>query len=164
MEATEPAEAATHNVTTVEQRSDREVVVTRSFDGPARLVFEAWSNPELFRRWWVPKSMGMVLESCEMDVRTGGTYRLGFGGGMDFFGRYLEVTPPNRIVWTNEEGGEEGSVTTVTLTEADGRTTVVVSELFPTKEALEAEGGAADAMHETFAQLDDLLEELATAS
>jgi uncharacterized protein YndB with AHSA1/START domain len=155
--------AAEKRITQVEQTSDREVVVTRSFDAPARLVFEAWSDPELFRRWWVPKSMGMTLHSCEMDVRTGGTYRLGFGNGMDFFGRYIEVTPPTRIVWTNEEG-DDGSVTTVTLTETDGTTLVVVSELFPSKEALEAEGGAADAMHETFGQLDELLVELTSTS
>jgi len=154
----------TKHITHVERPSDREVVVTRSFDAPARLVFEAWSNPELFRRWWVPKSMGMTLESCEMDVRTGGTYRLGFGNGMDFYGRYLDVTPPTRIVWTNDEGGENGSVTTVTLTEADGTTTLVVSELFASKEALDAEGGAADALHETLAQLEELLVELAATA
>src|SRR3954471_24009864 len=123
------------NMTQVERKSDREVVVTRSFDAPARLVFEAWSKPELFTRWWVPKSMGMTLRSCEMDVRTGGTYRLGFGDGMDFFGRYLEVTPPSLIVWTNDEGGENGSTTTVTLTEQDGKTLLVMSELYPSKEA-----------------------------
>ena len=149
------------NITKVERKSDREVVVTRSFDAPARLVFEAWSNPELFKQWWVPRSMGMTLESCEMDVRTGGTYRLGFGDGMDFFGRYIEVTPHSRIVWTNEEG-ENGSVTTVTFEEAAGRTLLVMSELYPSKEALDAAGtGAADAMHETFAQLDELLVTLA---
>ena len=115
------------NVTKVERKSDREVVVTRSFDAPAHVVFEAWSKPELFKRWWVPKSMGMTLRSCEMDVRTGGRYRLGFGDGMDFFGRYLEVTPPSRIVWTNEEGGENGSITTVTLTETDGKTLLAAS-------------------------------------
>jgi len=149
------------NPTTVERRSDRELVVTRTFDGPAHLVFEAWSNPELFKRWWVPESMDMTLESCEMDVRTGGTYRLGFGDGMDFFGRYIEVTPHSRIVWTNEEG-ENGSVTTVTFEEAAGGTLLVMSELYPSKEALDAAGtGAADAMHETFAQLDELLVTLA---
>ena len=153
------------NITMVERKSDREVVVTRTFDAPTRLVFEAWSTPELFTRWWVPKSMGMTLRSYEMDVRTGGGYRLGFGDGMDFFGRYLEVTPPSRIVWTNDEGGENGSVTTVTLTEADGKTLVVMSERFPSKEALDADGGgAADAMHETFEQLDDLLVDLASKS
>ena len=153
------------NITNVERKSDREVVVTRSFNAPARLVFEAWSTPELFKRWWVPKSMGMTLRSCEMDVRTGGTYRLGFGDGMDFFGRYLEVTPPSRIVWTNEEGGQNGSVTTVTLTEADGKTLLVVSELYSSKEALDADGGGAtDAMHETFGQLDALLVEVAATS
>jgi uncharacterized protein YndB with AHSA1/START domain len=143
--------------TTVERRSDREVVVTRTFDAPARLVFEAWSNPALFPRWWVPKSMGMTLHACEMDARTGGTYRLNFGEGMDFFGRYLEVIPPTRIVWTNEEDGENSSVTTVTFEERDGRTLLVMSELYPSKEAFEAAGGAADATHETFDQLDELL-------
>lgn len=154
---------STEHRTKVERRSGREVVVTRTFDAPAAVVFEAWSDPELFRRWWVPKSMGMTLTSCEMDVRTGGRYRLGFEG-MDFFGRYLEVVPPSRIVWTNEEGGADGSVTTVTLTEDDGTTVVVVSELYPSEEALEAEGGgASEAMHETFGQLDELLIELASA-
>ena len=144
--------------TTVQRKSDRELVVTRTFDAPAHLVFEAWSRPELFKQWWVPKSMGMTLRSCEMDVRTGGKYRLNFGDGMDFFGRYIEVTPPSRIVWTNEEGGENSSVTTVTFDEQDGQTLLVMSELYPSKEALDAAGtGAADAMHETFAQLDELL-------
>jgi uncharacterized protein YndB with AHSA1/START domain len=153
------------NSTTVVKRSEREVVVTRSFDAPARLVFEAWSKPELFKRWWVPRSMGMTLRSCEMDVRTGGKYRLSFGDGMDFFGRYLEVTPPSRIVWTNDEGGENGSVTTVTLEEKGGRTLLVMSELYPSKEALDAAGtGAQDALHETFAQLDELIVNLGASA
>jgi uncharacterized protein YndB with AHSA1/START domain len=157
MDARRESEATSHR-TTVARKSDRELVVTRTFDAPARLVFEAWSRPELFKRWWVPKSMGMTLHSCEMDVRTGGKYRLNFGDGMDFFGRYLEVTPHSRIVWTNEEGGEDGSVTTVTLEEKGGKTLLVMSELYPSKEALDAAGtGAADATHETFAQLDELL-------
>ena len=143
--------------TTVERRSDRETVVTRWFDAPARIVFEAWSNPELFRQWWVPRSMGMTLHDCEMDVRTGGGYRLNFGEGMDFYGRYVEVTPPSRIVWTNEEADENSSVTTVTFEEQDGRTMVVVSELYPSKEALDAAGGAEEAMPEVFGQLDELL-------
>src|SRR5499427_4116453 len=158
MDARKSSEAAVKNQTTVERKSDRELVVTRMIDGPARLVFEAWSNPELFKRWWVPRSLGMTLKSCEMDVRTGGKYRLSFGDGMDFFGRYIEVTPPLRIVWTNEEGGENGSVTTVTFEEKGGKTHLVMSELYPSKEALDAAGtGAADATHETFAQLDELL-------
>ena len=150
------------NRTTVERKSDRELVVTRMIDAPPRLVFEAWSKSELFKRWWVPRSLGMTLKSCEMDVRTGGRYRLNFGEGMDFFGRYIEVTPPSRIVWTNEEGGGNGPVTTVTFEDKGGRTLLVLSELYPSKEALDAAGtGAADAMHETFAQLDELLATLA---
>jgi uncharacterized protein YndB with AHSA1/START domain len=158
MDAGKSSAAAAKNRTTVERRSDRELVVTRMFDGPPRLVFEAWSKPELFKRWWVPRSMGMTLRSCEMDVRTGGRYHLNFGEGMDFFGRYIEVVPPSRIVWTNEEGGENGSVTTVTFEDQGGRTLLVMSELYPSKQALDAAGtGAADATHETFAQLDELL-------
>src|ERR1041385_6790354 len=149
--------------TTVQRKSDRELVVTRTFDAPPRLVFEAWSRPELFKKWWVPKSMGMTLRSCEMDVRTGGKYRLNFGDGTDFFGRYIEVTPPSRIVWTNEEGGENGSVTTVTLTEKGGKTLLVMREVYPSKAALHAAGtGAQDATHETFGQLDELLVELSS--
>jgi uncharacterized protein YndB with AHSA1/START domain len=152
--------------TTVQRTSDREVVVTRTFDAPARLVFEAWSRAGLFERWWVPRSMGMTLRSCEMDVRTGGTYRLEFGedpaNTFAFFGRYLEVVPNEKIVWTNEEGGENGSVTTVTLEERDGRTHLVMSELYVSKEALDEAGtGAQDALHETFGQLDEVLAELA---
>ncbi|MBX3387718.1 MAG: SRPBCC domain-containing protein [Phycisphaeraceae bacterium] len=144
--------------TSVERKSDRELVVTRTFNAPASLVFEAWTRPELFKQWWIPKSMGMTLVSCEMDVRTGGKYRLGFGDGMDFFGRYLEVTPHSRLVWTNEESGDAGSVTTVTFEEKAGRTLLVLSDLYPSKEALDAAGtGAADAMGETFQQLDGLL-------
>lgn len=149
------------SATTVERRGDREIVVTRWFDAPARLVFRAWSEAELFRQWWVPRSFGMTLHECEMDVRTGGTYRLNFGEGMDFHGRYLEVDPPSRIVWTNEEGGDAGAVSTVTFEEVDGRTLLVMTEVYPSREALDAEGGATEATHETFAQLDELLTTLA---
>ena len=151
------------NGTTVERGSDREVVVTRTFNGPARIVFEAWTSAELFRQWWVPRSLGMTLRSCAMDVRAGGTYRLEFEpDGMAFFGTYLEVTPPSRLVWTNEEGGEGGPVTTVTFEEKGGKTMLVMHELHSSKEALDASGtGAADALVETFAQLDELLLTLA---
>ena len=151
--------APVKNRTTVERMSDREVVVTRTFNAPARLVFEAWTKPELFRRWWLPQSMGMSLRSLEMDVRVGGKYRLEFEpDGMAFFGTYLEVTPPSRLVWTNEEGGEGGPVTTATFEEKGGKTLLVLHELHASKEALDAAGtGAADAMVETFAQLDELL-------
>src|ERR687884_1136842 len=140
------------NATTVERKSDRELVVTRTFNAPARIVFEAWTKPELFKQWWVPKSMGMVLRSCEMDVRVGGRYRLEFEpDAMAFFGTYLEVTPHSRLVWTNEEGGEGGPVTTVTFEEKSGKTLLVLHELHSSKEAFDAAGnGAADAMVETF--------------
>ena len=150
------------NRTTVERKSEREVVVTRTFNAPARIVFEAWTTPELFKQWWVPKSMGMFLRSCEMDVRVGGRYRLVFGedasNPVEFFGRYIEVTPHSRLVWTNDEGGDGGPVTTVTFEEKGGKTLLVLHELYPSKEALDAAGtGAADAMGETFDQLDELL-------
>ena len=150
---------AMKNPTTVNRKSERELVVTRSFDAPARIVFEAWTKPELFRQWWVPQSMGMSLLSCEMDVRVGGRYRLVFAHGdseMAFFGTYKEVTPHSRLVWTNEES-DEGQVTTVTFAEKGGKTLLVMHELYPSKEALDAAGGASDAMGETFEQLDELL-------
>jgi uncharacterized protein YndB with AHSA1/START domain len=152
---------ATKNPTTVERKSDRELVVTRTINGPARIVFEAWTKPELFKQWWVPKSAGLFLRSCELDVRVGGTYRLVFGEDasktMAFFGRYLEVVPHSRIVWTNDEAGEGGAVSTVTFAEKGGQTRVVLHELYPSKEALDASLGAYDGMSETFDQLEQLL-------
>ena len=145
--------------TKVERKGDREVVVTRTFDAPARLVFEAWTKADLFRQWWVPKSIGATLSSCEMDARTGGTYRLVFGHGADamaFHGKYLEVIPNSKVVWTNEES-DDGSVTTVTLEEKDGKTLLVMHERYPSKEALEAGAGAHDGLPEQFGQLDELL-------
>ena len=158
--------AVMKNRTTVERKSDRELIVTRTFSAPARLVFEAWTKPELFRQWWVPKSMGMNLLSCEMDVRVGGRYRLEFAHGdsqSTFFGTYKDVTPHSRLVWTNEES-DEGPVTTVTFAENGGKTLLVMHELYPSKEALDAAGtGAADALGETFTQLDELLATLGTS-
>ena len=157
------------NPTTVERKSERELVVTRTFNGSARIVFEAWTKPELIKRWWVPKSMGMSLLSCEMDVRVGGKYRFVFrqdaSEPMAFFGRYIEVTPYSRLVWTNEEGGDSGQVTTVTFEESGGKTLLIMHELYPSKEALDAAGtGAADVMKETFEQLDELLVTLGASS
>ena len=151
------------NITKVERKSDREVVVTRSFDAPARVVFEAWSKPELFKRWWVPKSMPLALLSYEADIRTGGGYRLVFDVDgtktMAFFGKYIEVTPHSRIVWTNDESGEDGAVTTVTLEEKGDKTLMVLHELYRSKEVRDAAlaSGAYDGMGETFEQLDEVL-------
>ncbi len=157
------------NRTTVQRPSEREVLVTRTINGPARIVFEAFTKAELFTRWWVPQSMGMTLLSCEMDARVGGGYRLEFDVGSPepaaFFGSYVEVTPHSRLAWTNEEGGEGGPVTTVTFEEEGGKTLVVLHESYPSKEALDAAGaGAADAMVETFDQLDELLVALGESS
>src|SRR6478672_2535366 len=131
------------NRTTAERKSERELVVTRTINGPARIVFEAWTKPELFKQWWVPKSFGLSVLSCEMDVRIGGRYRLVFSHPaapepMAFFGRYLEVTAHSRLVWTNEEGEGGGQVTTVTFEEKGGKTLLVMHDLYPSKEALDA--------------------------
>jgi uncharacterized protein YndB with AHSA1/START domain len=149
------------NRTTVERKSERELVVTRTFNAPARIVFEAWTKPELLKRWWAPKSTGVSLLSCEADVRVGGKYRLEFGHGaskaMAFFGSYIEVTPHSRLVWTNDES-DDGAVTTVTFEEKGGKTLLVLHELYPSKEALDrAIAGMEDGMAETFDQLDELL-------
>ena len=157
--ASEPTPA--RNRTTVERKSEREMVVTRTFDGPARLVFEAWTKPELLKRWWAPKSAGVSLISCEADVRAGGSYRFEFGHEgstlMAFYGKYIEVIPYSRLVWTNEES-DDGAVTTVTFEEKAGKTLLVLHELYPSKEALDAAiAGMEGGMPETFAQLDELL-------
>jgi len=151
----------TKNQTTVERKSDRELVVTRTVNGPARLVFEAWTKADLFRRWWVPKSYGLNLLSCEIDVRVGGQYRLAFlheGATMEFFGTYLEVVPHSRLVWTNEEGDGGKTITTVTFEEKAGQTLLVVHDLYPSKEAVDS--GATGALPETLDQLDELLASL----
>jgi len=152
------------NHTTVERRSEREVVVTRRVNGPARLVFEAWTEAELFRTWWVPQSYGLTLLSCDMDVRVGGRYRLVFRHGdstLEFFGTYLEVTPPSRLVWTNEEGDGGKTITTVTFAEDAGQTLLVMHDLYPSAEALDT--GSAGAMPEAFDQLDELLASLGSS-
>jgi len=149
--------------TTVERKSERELVVTRTINGPPRIVFEAWTTPELFKRWWVPKSAGVNLLSCDMDVRGGGKYRLVFGAdasnSMEFFGRYIEVTPHSRIVWTNDEGDEGGAITTVTFEEKGAQTLLVIHDLYPSKEALDAAlaSGSVECMPETLEQLDELV-------
>ncbi|MBB3138261.1 uncharacterized protein YndB with AHSA1/START domain [Rhizobium pisi] len=148
------------NPTTVERTSERELVVRRTFNGPAHIVFEAWTKPELFMRWWAPKSMGVPLLSCDMDVRVGGGYRVAFGhdasSAMEFFGKYLDVIPNARLVWTNEES-DDAAVTTVTFEEKDGKTLLVLHELYPSKEAFDANSGAEGGMPEQFEQLDELL-------
>ena len=152
----------TETPTTVARKSDRELTVTRTFEGPARAVFDAWTRPELFRLWWAPKSMGAVLSGCEIDARTGGGYRITFGrdGGADqatFFGKYLEVTPPSRLVWTNEET-PDAPVTTVTFEDQGERTRLVLSELYGSPASLPDAIAAMRAMSsEQFAQLDELL-------
>ena len=152
------------NRMSVERKSERELVVTRTINAPPRIVFEAWTKAELFQRWWVPKSLGLTLLSCELDVRVGGAYRLVFRHPaapepMAFHGRYLEVTPPSRLVWTNEEAGGNGQITTVTLEERAGQTLLVVHDLYPSKEALDEDIGSGSMSwnDETFNQLDELL-------
>ena len=166
MEVRKESEDATSTKSTgVEQKSELELVVTRTVNAPANLVFEAWTQAELFRRWWVPKSFGVSLLSCEMDVRVGGQYRLVFpheDSTMEFFGTYLEVTPHSRLVWTSDEGENGVTVTTVTFDETAGKTLVVLNDLYPTKEALET--GSTGAMPEALAQLDELLTSLGSGA
>ena len=151
------------NQTKVERTSDRELVASRTINGPAEIVFEAWANPELFKQWWVPKSAPIKLVSCEMDIRKGGGYRLVFSMGdqtMAFFGKYHEVTPHSRMVWSNDEGGEENStITTVTFKEANGVTLVTVHDLYPSKKALDEAiaSEATGAFPEQFEQLEELI-------
>lgn len=153
-----------NNQTKVERTSERELVVTRTFNAQAHLVFDAWTTPELLKRWWAPKSSGVSFLSCEADVRVGGTYRFVFAHPaseqpMAFFGKYIEVVPPSRLVWTNDEAGEAGAVTTVTFEEKGGEALVGMHELYPSKEALDTAiaSGSTSGFSETFEQLEELL-------
>jgi uncharacterized protein YndB with AHSA1/START domain len=162
-------ERSDENQTRAERTSERELVVRRTVNAPPQIVFEAWTKPELFRRWWVPKSFGLTLLSCELDVRVGGEYRLVFrheGSTMDFYGTYREVTPPSRLVWTNDEGDAGATVTTVTFDEKDGKTLVVVHDLYPSKEALDAAiaSGSTGGMPDQLDQLEALLVSLRSGS
>lgn len=153
------------NPTSVERKSDRELLVTRIFDAPAAIVFKAWSQADIFKRWWMPKDAPGTLVSCDMDVRTGGKYRLEFSFGnqtMAFYGKYLDVVPDSRIVWTNDEGEEEGAVTTVTFEDRGEKTFLTFHEVYPSKEALdEAMVGSAAGLPQQLDQLDELLPSLA---
>ena len=157
---------STQERTTLERTSERELVVTRTIDGPAQIVFDAWTKPELMQRWWVPKSAPITLLSCEMDVRVGGTYRFTFQVDptttMDFFGRYLDVDPPRRLVWTNEEGGGDAVISTATFDEDGGRTRLVIHDRYPSKEALDEAiaSGSVAGWDEQLGQLEALLPEL----
>ena len=160
------SEPVAANETTTERQSERELVVTRVFDGPARIVFDAWTRPELLMRWWAPKSFGITFLSCEADVRPGGTYRFVFGHPdfeqpMAFVGRYIDVEPNARLVWTNEES-EDGAVTTLTFEERDGKTHIKVHDLYPSKEALDEAiaSGNVSGYPEQFDALDALLASL----
>ena len=162
MDARKESESnSVQNRTTVERKAERELVITRTFNAPARIVFEAWTKPELLKRWWAPKSMGVSLLSCEADVRVGGRHRFEFGHEgsepLAFFGRYIEVAPNLHLAWTNDES-DDGAVTTVTFEEMDGKTLLVMRELYSSKEALGAAiAGMEGGMPEMFAQLDELL-------
>jgi uncharacterized protein YndB with AHSA1/START domain len=159
-----PIDTAGKACTTIERTSERELVITRTIRSPAPTVFDAWAKPDLFQQWWAPKSFGLSLISYEADIRTGGSYRLVMDHPsseqpMAFFGRYLEVTPPSRLVWTNDEAGDNGAVTTVTFDETDGMTRITVSELYPSKQALDdaMASGSATGWSEQFDQLADLV-------
>lgn len=169
MDARHEGQTAPKYETSVERESDRELVTTRTFDGPPHIIFKAWTTPELLKRWWAPTSYGITFISCEADVRTGGTYRFVFGHPaseqpMAFFGRYVDVIPNARIVWTNEEAGDAGSVTTVTFEERGSQTLLVLRDVYPTKEALDEAiaSGSVSGYGETFEQLDALLADLGT--
>lgn len=145
--------------TTVSRKGERELVVTRLIDAPVQAVFDAWTNADLFRQWWAPKSMGAIITACEIDARTGGGYRITFGEGaeaMSFFGQYVEVEAPRRLVWTNDEG-EDGPVTTVTFEDEGGCTRLVMSELYPGPVPEDALAGMQAMAGEQFGQLEGVL-------
>lgn len=166
MQQASTSDGTMKNETTVERSSDRELVVRRTFNAPAHIVFDAWTKPELLKRWWAPKSFGVSLFECESDLRAGGTYRYAFGRDPKnpevFSGRYVEVNPPSRLVLTQlyERMADVGEVVvTATFEESQGRTHLTLHQHFPSKEALEGAlaSGMERGMRVTLDQLDALL-------
>jgi uncharacterized protein YndB with AHSA1/START domain len=162
-------DSAMRNETIVERTSDRELTVRRMFNAPAHIVFDAWTRPELLKRWWAPKSFGVSLFACESDLRAGGTYRYAFGrdpGNPEVFsGRYIEVSPPSRLVLTQlyermRDAGE--AVVTATFEEHEGQTLLTLHQLFPSRVTLESAlaSGMERGMRLTLDQLDELVAEL----
>jgi uncharacterized protein YndB with AHSA1/START domain len=153
--------------TTLERTSDREIVITRSFRAPPRIVFEAFTKSEHVRKWWAPRSRGVELVACDADVSVGGAYRYVMRvrdlGDMAFSGRYVELTPPSRLVYTQvfepmKDAGE--AVVTVTFDAEPGERTKMTSrERYPSKDALEAaiQSGMEGGMRESMDQLDVLV-------
>jgi uncharacterized protein YndB with AHSA1/START domain len=153
--------------TSMERTSEKEIVITRSFRAPAHIVFDAWTKPELVRRWWAPASRGVTLVQCDADLRPGGTYRYVLARGKAerfvFFGKYLEIVRPTRLVYTQSFEPVPGeAVVTVSFEERDGSTMLVSHELYPSKDALDGAlaSGMEDGMRETFEQLDELVASL----
>jgi uncharacterized protein YndB with AHSA1/START domain len=173
--AREGSEPAAMNRTTLERTSDREIVVTRAFNGPPHIVFDAWTRPELVSRWWAPKSLGVSIVSCEADVRVGGRYRYVLQTRTSevfaFSGTYTEVTPHSRLVYTTifEPTGvastdeSEAAICTITFEAQGAKTHLVSRELYPSKGVLDAvlATGMETGMRVTMDQLDELVASLA---
>jgi uncharacterized protein YndB with AHSA1/START domain len=156
----------TQKRTILERRSDRELVLTRTIHGPARLVFDAYTKPELLKRWWAPASMGVSMFSCEIDPRVGGRYRYAYGRDpkqqMAFSGTFTEVVPHERLVCTSlfEQMPAAGeAIVTTTFTERDGKTVVVLHQLFPSKQVMDGAiaAGMENGMRITMDQLEELV-------
>jgi uncharacterized protein YndB with AHSA1/START domain len=155
--------------TTLTTPSDREVAMTRVFDAPRELVFEAWTSPEHVPHWLLGPE-GWEMPVCEIDLRPGGSWRYVWrkadGTEMEMEGDFNEVAPPERIVNTERWGGDwPETVNTVTFTEENGRTTVTITVLYPSQEARDAAigTGMVDGASESFARLDERLRSLVRA-
>ena len=144
--------------------TDRDVVVTRTIDAPARIVFEAWSKPEHIKRWFGPAPYPVTM--AEMDFRVGGRYRFAMtdpkGRQMTpFGGEYLEIIPNEKIVFTDafELPGAEEMVMTVTFDEQDGKTTVTVRTTFANlaQKATHVGAGMVEGLSLALEQLDTLV-------
>jgi uncharacterized protein YndB with AHSA1/START domain len=173
LQETRGSEARAVNRTTVERTSDRELVISRTFEARARIVWDAWTRPELLKRWWAPRSLGVTLFSCEVDLRVGGRYRYVFGHtpehAMAFSGTFTEIVACARLVCTQlfepmASAGE--AIVAATFEERDGRTRVVQRALYPSKQSLD--GAIASGMEKgaraTFEQLEELVAALGAAS
>jgi uncharacterized protein YndB with AHSA1/START domain len=165
MAVTHAANSDTFQVTTP---SDREIHMTRLFDAPRQLVFEAMTKPEHVRRWWGCLSEGYSVTVCEIDLRVGGAWRfVGRGPTGEypaFYGVYREIAPPERLVYTEvfEPFPDAESIVTTVFTEENGKTRVDITALYPSMDVRDTviNTGMAEGAALSYDRLEDLVREL----
>ena len=147
--------------------SDLEICMTRVFDAPRHLVFDAMTKPEHVKQWWGRLGEGYSVPVCEIDLRVGGRWRFVNrhpNGEVAFYGEYREITPPSRLVFTEifEQYPDSVSVVTSDFTDEDGKTRLTATVRYPSLEVRDIvlSSGMARGAGLSYDRLEDLVEEM----